>query len=327
MRQLFRHIALFALPFLGILIWVLAAPYTKEYAYTAIQKDCRSGKWMYQRLFENEKPIDVAFMGTSKTMCGVNDFLLQERLEKEKGIQLEIANLGVCRTGENLHYLIVRDLIEQKRPQILFYEISAHIATNSHFHFPNVAETRDVLTATAWYNDDYFSDILKLTWARVRYQREQLLGIQRSYEEILDNPNHSFMVVENDIVAPTEDMEKAKAKRTERKTTTLPTGIPGLIFRASTNFPNQYLRRVAELCQANGTQLLFLYLPAYGVPGKEPRNRDFYLELAPILYPPDSIFRNPNLHFDPSHLNQKGAARFTDWLMEAISAHIAPTSS
>ena len=319
MRRFLKNIAFFSLPFSIGLIWLLYSPYQKEYAYNAIQKDCRSGKWIYQRLFEHPKPIDIAFIGTSKTMCDVNDLLVQERLANEKGQKAEIANLGVCRTGENLHYLIAQDLIEQKHPQILIYELSAHLATNSHFHFPNVAATSDVFAAPLWFNDDYLADIGKLTWMRLVYNREKALGIQRKYEEILTDPDHSFMVVSNDLVADPAEMERARKVRIQSLSNKIPTGIPGIIHRAATNFPYQYLRKVQQLCLASGTRLYFIYLPRYGAPKDGPRNLSAYSTLAPILYPPDSIFSNPALHFDNSHLNQRGAGLLSDWLVETVS--------
>lgn len=311
---------LFALPFLVLLGWMAAdGNYDKEYAYRQVQKDCRSGDWMYRRMFESDLPVDVAFIGTSKTMCDVNDSLLQRKLFQEKGIHTNIANLGVCRVGENLHYLIARDLFEQKQPKIVIVEVSTHIATNSHFHFPMVAGASDVLFPTVIYNDDLFHDINGFAWNRLIYHRERILGIERSYEDILHNPQHSFMQVANDVIADSSEMARIKKKRSEKLLSESPIGIPGLVNSLSTNYPKQYLRRIHELCQANDAQLYFLYLPVYGVPGDRPREADFYEEMAPILSPPDSIFRNPKLHFDVSHLNQRGATVFSDWLVDQLT--------
>jgi hypothetical protein len=319
-RRFLKNSAFFALPFLALLIWMSTdGNYDKQYAYRQVQKDCRSGDWMYRRMFESDLPIEVAFIGTSKTMCDVNDSLLQRRLREEHGIRTHIANLGVCRTGENLHYLIARDLIQQKQPKIVLAEISTHIAANSHFHFPMVANATDVLFPTLVFNDDLLHDMNAFAWNRLIYHRERALGIDRHYEDILHNPEHSFMQVANDVVADSAEMERIKKVRHKKLLSESPSGIPGLVNALSTNYPKQYLRRIYDLCQANGTELYFLYLPVYGVPGDRPRDEAFYTKMAPILTPPDSIFRNPKLHFDYSHLNQRGAALFSDWLVEKLT--------
>lgn len=319
-RRFLKNIGLFALPFLALLIWMSTdGNYDKEYAYRQVQKDCRSGDWMYRRLFESDLPVDVAFIGTSKTMCDVNDSLLQRRLREEKGINSHIANLGVCRTGENLHYLIARDLLARKQPKIMILEISTQISSNSHFHFPMVANASDVLFPTVIFNDDLFHDINGFAWNRLIYQRERILAIERSYDDILHNPEHSFMQVANDVIADSAAMERIKKKRSQKLVSETPSGIPGLVHSLSSNYPKQYLRRIHQLCQAHDVQLYFLYLPVYGVPGDRPRDESFYTEMAPILSPPDSIFRNPKLHFDVSHLNQHGAMVFSDWLVEKLS--------
>ena len=85
MRKFIRNILLFGLPFLGVLTWLLASEPEKAYSYNMIQKDCRTGGWMYRRLYESDAPVDVAFVGTSKTMCDVNDSLLQHRVKTELG--------------------------------------------------------------------------------------------------------------------------------------------------------------------------------------------------------------------------------------------------
>jgi len=322
MRRFLRQILLFSLPFLVGLVWLFTGPYAKSYAYNQITKDCRTGNWMYRRLYESPHPVDIAFVGTSKTMCDVNDALLQERLEKEHGIQSEIANFGVCRTGENLHYLIAREVLAQKPPKHLFVEVSTHLATNSHFHFPYLAETRDILTPP--FHQAYFSDLGDFTWNRLLYQRENLLGIERTYNDYLRDPQHSFMVVANDIVADSAQMARVAQKRAKTLTPETLTGVPAMVHDVQAFAAYRYYQRIADLCAAQGTQLHFLYLPSYGVPISQPRELNFYQEMGPVFIPPDSIFHNPKIHMDDSHLNQAGAAKLADWLVLTVKSVLAP---
>lgn len=312
MRRFLLQTMLFSIPFAVGLVWLFAGPSSKAYAYNQITKDCRTGNWIYRRLYESPQPVDIAFVGTSKTMCDVNDALLQERLEREHGIKAEIANFGVCRKGENLHYLIAREVLAEKPPKHMFVEISTHMATNSHFHFPYLAEPGDVLAPPP--HQAYFGDIGTFAWNRFIYQRENLLGIERKYEDYLLDPQHSFMVVANDIVADPEKLERITAKRAKRMTPESPTGLAGLFNDIQTQPSRHYYQKIAALCAEQGTQLHFLYLPIYGVPVLEPRALNFYQEMGPIHIPPDSVFRDGALHMDDSHLNQAGAAQLADWL-------------
>ena len=319
MRKLIQNIALFSLPIwilLGILY--LQNP-PKSYSYTMIQKDCRTGTWIYKRLFESQVPIDIAFIGTSKTMCDVNDALLEEQLSKTFNLKRKIANLGVCRTGENLHYLIARDLFAQKKPKAIVLELSTKMVSNSHFHFPYLAAFEDVLAAPKIINNDYLGDFVTLGWNRLIYQREKLFGIERKFEEILDDSLHSYMLVEKDMVADSADMERVKAKRTISLSSAAPKGIGAWIYGLESRIPKYYFEEIAHLAQVNGTQLIFLYLPVYGAASDAPQELNYYQQFGTVWIPPDSVFGDSKLHMDNSHLNNAGATKLNDWLVSQVA--------
>ena len=101
------------------LVHILSAPYPKSYAYSKLQKDCRVGTWVYKRLWTNPKPIDVAFIGSSVTMCAVFDHAVEDRLRDSLNRELHLANLGICRHGVNLHAVVAEDVIRRKKPRLL----------------------------------------------------------------------------------------------------------------------------------------------------------------------------------------------------------------
>lgn len=319
MGRFLRNIALFGFPFVGLLILLVYATPDKAWSYNMIQKDCRTGGWMYRRIFESKAPVDVAFVGTSKTMCDVNDSLLQHRLQVEYGRDIQIANFGVCRLGENLHWLLMRDMFTRKHPRYLVVEVSTLMATNSHFHFPYLAKGGDVLGAPIWANSDYWTDLTQLSWNRLVYQREQLLGITRKFEDYLTDSLHSFMVVAHDIVADSAEMARIKGKRQTQLKAAPSEGISGWIYQAASRPTRHYFRSMAEICKANHAKLIFLYLPEYGTPTQQPQEFAFFKELGPVWIPPDSVFGNSRLHMDDSHLNMQGARNLSDWLTEQLA--------
>jgi hypothetical protein len=322
-RKFIRHIALFALPFVGLLVWLLASTPPKDYTYNRVLKDCRSGMWMHRRMYASPSPVDVAFIGTSKTMCDINDSLLQWTLLDKYHLPLEVANFGVCRTGENLHYLITRDLLAAKQPPLVVVEVGSVLHNNSHFHFPHVGTTGDVLGAPMWANSDYLGDIVQLTWNRLVYQRETALGIQRTFKDIMQDSLHSFMRVKKDAIADSTEMARVKAKRQRQVTDQIPTGIAGWVYQAETTPTKYYFQQIAQLCAAYHSQIVFLYLPAYGEAATAPQEKAFFETMGPVWIPPDSIFHNPKLHFDNSHLNMQGAATLNTWLAKKVAEMVA----
>lgn len=319
MRRFFLHIALFALPFLGLGAYVLVNEPTREVAYNAVQKDCRTGEWVYKRLYQSEVPVDVAFVGTSMTMCGINDRILEERLRKEQGLDVHIANLGICRTGVNLHWLLVRDLLEEKQPKLLFVEAPQRLTAVGHPHFPYLARhLSDVFGAPLAPNAHYFNDVADFAWFRWLNTRNGWLGHYERYSTFLEDERHSFMVVADDQVADPGLLAEKKAKQMAQ-TENPPEGLlTGIAYALDQYAPKVYMERMAQLAAENGTELVFLYTPKHGGATKLPREHAFFQKTAALELPPDSVFDRPDLFFDPDHLNQKGAARLTDWLMEVV---------
>jgi hypothetical protein len=244
---------------------------------------------------------------------------VEAKLALQYGKHAHLANLGVCRIGENLHYLITKDLLAQKHPKYLLYELGPDLHTNSHFHFPYLATSSEAIDAAIFPNGDFLGDLLALGWNRLVYHREHALGIEREFEDFLEDSLHSFMVVPQDGIADSAGMARIKAKRQVNLTEALPTGGIGLLKQWESQYPKHYLTEVAALCKANGTELIFLYLPPYGAAAKRPQEWEFLAALGETWIPPDSIFHDYRLHFDDSHLNMRGASKLSDWLSEKLA--------
>jgi hypothetical protein len=318
MGKFFQNIALFSLPFWALLAWLLLADQAPAYSYNMLQKDCRTGNWIYRRLYESKVPIDIAFLGTSKTMCDVNDSLVEAKVLLRHQKSFHIVNLGICRIGANLHYLLARDLMQHKAPRYIVYEVGTELATSSHPSFTHLATAQDVFASPFLTNSNYVADLVQFTWNKLVYEREDMLGIKRSFDDFLHDSLHSFMGVINEVVADSAMMARQKEKRIREANAEPDAGLIAWIDQLRSQYPKHYLLGLKALCEAQGSQLIFLYLPSYGIPNKEPSEAAFLRELGPIWIPPDSAFSDPKLHFDQNHLNGRGATRLSDWLADRL---------
>lgn len=323
MRGFLSKLALFSLPFWGLFAFMSLREIPKERAYEQILKDCRSGSWIYRRIHENPKPIDLALIGTSRTMCALEDDILQSRLNDSLGLPWTVANLGVCRNGVNLHWYILRDLLSRRKPKAVVVELHSVMPANSHMHFPMVASAKDVYLPGSALNSAYFADLATFSWTRLCYLREHILGIDYDYPEEITNPDHSFVRVPNDMVADSAEMVKVRNRR-KVITSQDPEGLAGAWRGWVDQFPQAYYRSMAEMCKSARVPLYFLYIPGYGTEAPKPQSLAFYESLAPVLIAPDTIFSNPKHFFDPDHLNQKGARLLTDWVAEEMAGRNAP---
>ena len=63
----------FLVAVLTIPLVILLSPYDKEFGYASFRHDYTQFGWIYDRIFKDERPIDIAFLGTSRFHTSVND--------------------------------------------------------------------------------------------------------------------------------------------------------------------------------------------------------------------------------------------------------------
>ena len=109
---------------LVLFITILQWPISKERMYKRLQNDCYGyAGWIYDRIYTNPNPVDIAFVGSSHTINGVDDKLINSKIQGK-----QVTNFGYCRPGRNLDYLMVRDLIEKKHPELIILEMREYDA-------------------------------------------------------------------------------------------------------------------------------------------------------------------------------------------------------
>ena len=114
MKKFLVILSFLGIPFLGLVIYLLQMPVDKAFGYSFTNNvDCNTS-WIYYRIFENENPVDIAFIGTSHTGCGINDSLLTRKLS-EGSRPIQVANLAYCTKGRNMQKAVMKDLLEQKK--------------------------------------------------------------------------------------------------------------------------------------------------------------------------------------------------------------------
>lgn len=288
--------------FLAILLW----PVSKERMYKGLENDCYGyAAWIFDRIHQNPAPIDIAFVGSSHTINGIDDKLLDSALSN-----FHITNFGYCRPGRNLDYLMVRDLIEKKHPKVIVLEMREYDNPYSHPIFPYMAENRDLLAMHPWFNPDWFSDLSLATQFRLQLIQESVW-----------NPNSTFPVntklygripyldtASSEILNARIAGNKSKYQPSENKR------------KFEHTFPHHYLEKIVSLCKESNTQLRFLYIPSYGSEEKAPYPINYLESLAPIWIPPSSIWENQDYWYDAGHLNYPGSLELSRWVAGKLRA-------
>ena len=169
MKRFLKNTILFlALPITG-LAFLFLPDYDKAFAWHFIKGDCGGhGARMYDRIYENTKPVDMAFLGSSHIISALNDEQIEDSIQSQ-GIDLHFANLGYCRLGRNMTYVLFKELMKKKQTKYVILEVRNDEDRYSHPMFPYLAKSEDIWNPVILFNRDLFSDIYLATTARVEY--------------------------------------------------------------------------------------------------------------------------------------------------------------
>ncbi|RMF30828.1 MAG: hypothetical protein D6765_02665 [Bacteroidetes bacterium] len=295
---------LFKVFLFGVASWLLTLaglwlPYPRSQAYGSLPEDCYGhGPWLYHRLFEDPRPIDVAFLGSSRTLRAVHEEQVFPAVDSPV-----VANLGYCRLGRNLHWVIASDLMDTKPPRLLVVEVRERESSYSHPAFPYFARRSDLLDPGGWFHKDVLKDFFHAAHARAEY-------IVRRVPASPPSPRtpslwgHARSAERADSLELVQHLQELRAKLAATK----PGGALSLHF----------LRKLAALAQAHRTRLVLLYLPAFGPPLPHPQDLQTLQTIAEVWIPPLEIFRQARHFSDSDHLNDAGARALSAWLGRKI---------
>lgn len=316
MKQILLKLGLFFSLLIIPIITFFMLPYSDEFAYHYIENDCYNhGSWIYDRINHNPAPIDVAFIGSSHTIHAIQDKKIEELLSQN----LHITNLGYCRYGRNIEYLIMKMLLEHKSPKLIVIEVHEDEEKNSHDIFPYLAETKDLLLPPTALDRDYFSDLFHGGSARIEYFKAKYI-FRKTYTE---PTSELYGYAATDRTASKTELDESKKLWQNRLNRT----NPEIIEKIQAKFPLAYLNEMMNILQKKNIPFMFIYLPESGSSLQEPKFASQYQELAPLIIPPQNIFNEDSNWMDASHLNDKGSKILSTWLVGQIKSKFCADST
>ena len=316
MKKFVRNIAVFLVPvFIGIIL-LFAVPVNKKFSYQFVKGECSNiASWIYSRTFENSKSIDIAFSGASHFACGIMDELIENELNNNSDSPITVANLGYCRGGRDVQYVMLKDILKHKNPKILFIEIAEDEPRKSHPVFPFLAESNDLFGSFEFFNQRYFKSLWNGLIVRFEFFKFKLM--HKTY--FTPDNTTDFGYLYSDQLASSEEMESNR-KAWKNK---LNRPKPELIKTIERNYSKHYLTKIVQLANHRNCRVLFFYLPESGSNLKEPLNMKFYETLAPVVSLPDTIINNPANWKDPMHFNDTGAKKTSQFIVPVIEKELA----
>lgn len=300
------------LPFVVASILLFALPFDKRFGYVFVKDNC-SGQsvLLHDRLFYNDKPIDIAFFGTSHMKDAVNDYRLEEELNN-RGVGVHVMNMGYCRMGRNMPYHLLKEMLKTKKPRCIVLEIAEKENRDGHMDFAYMADAEDVLAPVLIFNDNIFQDFFKALVVRFEAFKQKLLKQYKEPAKRTEDYGHGT----DWTIANANEMQQHKDSKMKNYKRT--TGFARWFYN---KYSFNYIDKTIALAEKHDVQVLFLYLPEYASLDM-PEEIEFYKQHSSVLIPPDSIYQNTVNWKDVRHMNTTGADALTPWLADELEVII-----
>jgi hypothetical protein len=345
-----------ALGFCIFVLLILAAPLISSWLFPPGSSTSSSSEsirwerypWVQRLIYEESGDIDIAFVGSSHLLYGIDTPAVQRELDARLGRPSTVRSICWKGAGFDALFFNARDLLAKRKVRLLvIYDETAGDARNSY----NEVQ----LYAPSWFRyASYRGDIQRLpTETRLSYYFASVVGMPRNLIEpftpnLARNPAanpENFVHWEpsrpEGLGSVSRDLayDLKKGPRAGRFVDYSPARSPVapdmIICRPETHSKFQFLnqplpefqadfaRRFASLAKDHGCKIVVLNVPMFPDRSStrmvESRNWPDFLntDVTLIGIPPVAVFSGMNdaeisqLYFDPAHLNTNGQRHFT----------------
>jgi hypothetical protein len=322
----------FLLVFFGAALLATCAmtllPHDKYLRYQSLNDhSAPNSYWIYERIHDDPTPIDIAFIGTSRTGRSMNTKRLQEDLAVH-GVDIHAVNFHVVKTGRDMHYVIAKELLEHRKVKLLVLEMTELEDRKPHPDFVLLADTRDVVLAPLFINTRYFADMVRLPGRQVDlFLQTQLQsrGLRTAdftpppYEGANLDRTDFLLTLDgvNHTLATQHTFAEMEALRVQQERDITPPVLPHSLEWLEYRYPRYYIDKILELAARHGSKVVFVYLPRYGGPPSPAPYERLYSGRAGLINP-WPVVQDYRLWWDDTHVNAAGSHLITDAVAESL---------
>ncbi|HTV49709.1 MAG TPA: hypothetical protein VME21_00895 [Steroidobacteraceae bacterium] len=274
-------------------------------------------RWTYERSSFDPTPIDVVFLGPSRTRFGVDAPRLASALEA-RGLPHNVVNFSFLEEGRNINFATARMMFEHKRPKLVILGVIEKPHRFGHEAFKYLADRSSIVDCGFVGNFDYLPNLLYLPFRQMRLFAADLLpgglGLRRTFDAADYWGTSIDTVLGATAPAPRELTRAATAFKSNLHPPILPSRFADLEF-GDERF---YVAQIAALARRHGARVAFLFIPYYTGPTTI-QELQFYRRYGPVM---SAAFLASHAEWfaDWAHLNRGGAHALSDWLVEPVAA-------
>ncbi len=325
----------------------------REQAYAALSWGSGPYPWIQNQLFQEKGDIDIALIGSSHILHCLDARWLQAELSKKLGRPAVVRVMGWGGAGFDAVYFITRDLLQNRRVQLLVVYNEANAPASRNAKSPAWFRAADGLAALRglpWPEQSYFyfAALVGLPRNLLALVRPNLpAGLHTTPPNEWETHYRSVNLADN-LGSTTSELSMGNGD-TDPTVPFIPYAPPASASPAAacvyapatrTNFQfssaplpvwqEHFARQLLTLARDHACRLVLLHIPTLDearvplIPERAFWQTNLSDTVCLLGVPPEKMFAGladadlRQLYFNPSHLNKNGQAYFTSLIGPAL---------
>jgi hypothetical protein len=286
------------------------------------------GQWLYERMHYDPRPIDVAILGDSRALIGLEPDRIAAGLAAA-GKPAEVVNMALVGEGRNIQWILARELMRTKRPKVLVLAINTQASPWGHDSFRYYAPAADVRREARYGLYDLRKNLMYLPFRQLKLFAASLapeaFGLRatfdpKTYDPRQDNWTTPRTSADGKFHDPTRRVSRDVLMRQFNSGLSVKvrqSKFPAPIRKVTDADDRVYTDMIAAEAGRHGVKLLFVYVPGFHQHG-EVRAQNYYLSKGQVLRN-DDIAERDDLYMEVNHTNIFGAQLVSDRATAAIA--------
>jgi hypothetical protein len=291
-----------------------------------------NARWIYERCHFDPAPIDIAFLGPSRTKQGVNAPQLEAALAA-RGISAHVVNFAILSPGRGADYAILEELLKTKKPRLIVVGVQESPDRDEHDAYRYLPPAGAILRPGLWRRLSYFPDVAYLPYRQLRLALAWALPaasglspqfVPKDYAgSAVDTTggsiNEGAAIINADIAAPPSTLIQASRRFRDRQEAHRPRSARARAVLLADD--RAYMTTMLDLARRRGVKVAFLFIPYFEGPA-QPETPRIYEGLGPVW---NAAFVSDHADWwaDFIHLSRAGATHLTDWLVGPVASALA----
>jgi len=280
-------------------------------------------RWIYERIHFDPKPINVAILGASRAELGLSAAAIEKRLAT-LGKNVNVVNFALPGSGRDIQWTVLEELLKAKSPKVVVIEVDDQPYPFGHFMFKDIAPAEAISFPPTPFLHNYLYNITHLPIRKLTLFGANLFpdmfGLPKTFDSEHYAQTRTDYTTSFTYLGKMIDMERRVPRErllAQARDQFPHTFVARALTRINGGEDHLYMRKIADAAKAHGTQLVFVFIPAFNG-AQTISDLDFLKQFGPVLNYGDLAQRD-DLYENWSHLNHAGALTVSARLADAIA--------